>query len=88
MAFLIVLVVIFLYLVMPLDSGGSYLLSANRYVEWAGRFGLIVAPPVAVALAFRHWMMTGRVFLSLVTVSLGGMLTVATAAALVLGFLY
>lgn len=88
LAFMILVAVIVLHMIVPLDSGGRYLLSGNYYVEWAGTFGLIVAPPAAVVLAFLHWMVTGRVFLSFVTVAMGSFLTLATLAAVVMGHLY
>lgn len=84
-AFLILASVIALHLCLPLDRGGRYLISANYYVEWVGNFGLIVAPPTAVALAYLHWLATGKVFLSLVTVAMGSFLTLATVIAVVMG---
>ncbi len=88
LAFMILVAVIALYILVPLDDRGRYLISANYYVEWLGTFGLIVAPPTAVALAFLHWMVTGRVFLSLVTVALGSFLTLATVIVIVMGQLH
>lgn len=88
LAFMILVGVIALHLVVPLDGEGTYLVSENYYVEWAGTFGLIIAPPAAVVLAFLHWLATGRAFLSLVTVSLGSFLTAITAVAIAMGYLH
>ncbi len=86
LAFLILVAVVTLHMITPLDSGGRYLISANYYLEWAGTFCLIVAPPTAVVLAFLHWLVTGRVFLSLVSVGMGSFLTLATVSAIVMGY--
>ena len=88
LAFMILVAVISLHMIVPLDSGGRYLISANYYVEWVGTFCLIVAPPTAVVLAFRHWLVSGRVFLSLVTVVLGSFLTLATVVAIIMAYLH
>ena len=87
LAFLILVAAMTLHMFVPLDSGGRYLISANYYLEWVGTFCLIVAPPTAVVLAFLHWLVTGRVFLSLVTVGMGSFLTLATVASIVMGYL-
>lgn len=87
LAFMILVAVVTLHMIVPLDSGGGYLISANYYVEWVGTFCLIVAPPTAVVLAFLHWMVSGRVFLSLVSVALGSFLTLATVIAIIMGYL-
>ena len=87
LSFMILVAVVTLHMTMPLDSGGRYLISANYYVEWVGTFCLIIAPPTAVVLAFLHWMATGRVFLSLVSVALGSFLTLATVIAIIMGYL-
>ena len=86
-AFLILVAVTSIHLNLPLDPAARYLISANYYIEWAGTFGLIVAPPVAVALAVLHWLSGGKVFLSLVSVGVGSLLTLATVAAIVMSHL-
>lgn len=76
----------FLYgLVLPLDY--PYLFSATYPVlETSGTLFLLFAPPLGVFLAMRHWMLTGRGFLSLLTIATGAPLTVLTIAALLLAF--
>ena len=87
LAFLILVAVVTLHMIMPLDVDGRYLISANYYVEWVGTFCLIVAPPTAVVLAFLHWMVSGSVFLSLVSVTAGSFLTLITVFAIFMGYL-
>ncbi len=86
--FIVLWAVLFLHLVLPLDPDGRFLFSANVLVEWAGTVFLLVGPVAAVVLATWDWYRTRRVFLPLLTFSLGAFVSLATAGAMLASFLF
>ena len=83
--FVTVFSVIVIHLLLPFDAEGRWLFSSRPALECVGIVFLMFGPVLAVWMAIRHWIVTGRPFLSLVTLSIGGFLSLATLAAVLLG---
>lgn len=71
---------------MTLDPGrGNHLFSQSLPLEVLGHLWLLLGPPLGVALAVRHFLTGGTGILPLVTVPLGGFLTLAGFGGVLLG---
>jgi hypothetical protein len=68
-------------------SRGGYLFSPSLPLEVLGHLWLLLGPPFGVALAVRHYRAGGTGLLPLVTVPLGGFLTLAGFGGVLLGLL-
>jgi hypothetical protein len=67
------------------DPGrGTFLFSESLPLEVLGHLWLLLGPPLALATAVRHYLAGGKGLLPLVTVPLGGLLTLAGLGGVIL----
>jgi hypothetical protein len=74
---------------MTIDPGrGPYLFSESLVLEVLGHVWLLFGPPLGVAISVRHFIHGGTGLLPLVTVPLGGFLTLAGLGGVILGLVF
>ncbi len=78
--------VLALHLAVPLGPEGR-LVSGVWWIEAAAHLWLILGPPAAVYLGFRHWLLGGESPAPLVTVPVAALLTLLTLVGVTMGVL-